>query len=1147
MKFSKQILSGSIVYDEIVKGFDSGLSLGINGVVESLSCLLLDDLTDRNTKNLLIVAATDKQSRRVYDQIKELSEREVLYFPKKELVMGHVFTESREILWERVATIGHLSAGKSGLIVIASAEALIYRLMSPAVWQSKMIRLQVGESEAFDTIKAQLVSMGYERVEITETPGHFSVRGGILDVFPPEEDNPMRIEFFGDEVDSIRVYDVETQLSIDKIQECTIRPAAEGVFSEEAIKDLHKKFSDNTFINEVQEGLHRDHLDQLIPYIDNQRYSLIDYLSSPVIAFIDLKQVMEKIDHISEDFNERFKDLLGRGEVLPKQAEIIFTENQLMMQIKNYQVLSLNAFSSLEHPMVFDEEIGFKISSTNEYFGKLDRLYEDLKQLKHRGYRIFLMIEDDEKRKLIEKVAKERDFFFNHIDSIEGRLMSTQCAVLEGSLEAGFLLLPTKTAVITEHEIFGQKKKKRIKRFGKHSRTIKSFRELKEGDYVVHESHGIGRYLGIAQVEVESIRKDYLKVQYQKEEFLYIPIEQMQMIQKYVGGDVERVKVNRLGTQEWQKIKTRAKKAIDDMTEELIALYSERKSRKGYAFSRDTEWQREFEGLFPYEETPDQLKSIEEIKADMEELIPMDRLLCGDVGYGKTEVALRAAFKAIADSKQVAILVPTTILAQQHFTTISERFSKYPISVEMMSRFRTKKQQEVIADNLRKGLVDVVVGTHRILSTDVKFKNIGLLIIDEEQRFGVRHKEKIKSLKKEVDVLVLTATPIPRTLHMSMLGVRDLSIIEDPPEDRYPIQTYVTEFRESIISEAIEREIDRGGQVFFVYNIVKDIDRMTRVIQRLVPEARVEFAHGQMSEKKLSDVMMRFLNHEFDVLVSTTIIETGLDISNVNTIIIYNADKMGLSQLYQLRGRVGRSNRVAYAYLTYQKDKVLTEVAQKRLMAIKEFTELGSGFKIALRDLEIRGAGNLLGSQQHGHMEAIGYEMYTKLLTEKMEEIKGHVKPVSIETSLEIQVDSFIPTEFIEDIAQKLEIYKKISAIENREDLYAIEEEIEDRFGTIPKSVYNLLTVSYIRAIASQVPFETITESRDGFTLGISNEHPVEAELIVKMVERHPRDMKVNAGNKPHIFYYYNDRREPIRKKLLRLQQFLEEILSLND
>lgn len=1147
MGFSEQILSGSVVHQEIVRSFEDRLTLEVNGVVESLSCLLIDDLGRRSGRPFLVLAATDKQARRIGEQLEGLSDRDIRFFPRKELVMSHVFTESREILWERVATLCRVVESQRPVTVVTSVEALVYRLMDPARWLVHRLEFEVGSELPFEQVRTRLVEMGYERVEVTETPGYFSIRGGIVDIFPPASEQPFRVEFFGDEIDSIRVFDPESQRSLEKVSRCVVRPAVEAVVPRAELDGLIAAHPDHSFIKEVSEGLHQDHLDQLLPYLDKKMYTLLDYLDDPVVVTMGYKAVRDKAMHIGEDFTERFKDLLERKEVLPLQAEAILPEKTFTQQIRQHQLVSMNAFSTLEEVAGFDESIGFKVGAADEYFGKLDRLFDDLKKLRHRGYRVAVAVHDPEKKRMVEKVAREKAFLFNHLERIEDKLMSTQCALVDSTLETGFMILPTKTAVLTEHEIFGQKKRKRTKRFGKNAQTIKSFRELKEGDYVVHEAHGVGRYLGIQQVEVEAVRKDYLKIQYQRDEYLYIPIEQMQLVQKYVGGDVEKVKINRLGTQEWSKAKSRAKKAIDDMTDELIALYSERMSRKGYAFSGDTEWQREFESLFPFEETPDQLKSIAEIKSDMERLVPMDRLLCGDVGYGKTEVALRAAFKAVGDSKQVAILVPTTILAQQHYNTIRERFSKYPIKVEMMSRFRTKKQQDQIVHDLNRGLVDVIVGTHRLLSQDVKFKNIGLLIIDEEQRFGVRHKERIKALKKDVDVLTLTATPIPRTLHMSMLGVRDLSIIEDPPEDRYPIQTYVTEFRESVIKEAIEREIDRGGQVFFVYNRVQDIDRMARIVQRLVPDARVEYAHGQMSEKKLSEVMMRFLNHEFDVLVSTTIIETGLDISNVNTMIITHADRMGLSQLYQLRGRVGRSNRVAYAYLTYQKDKVLSEVAQKRLMAIKEFTELGSGFKIALRDLEIRGAGNLLGSQQHGHMEAIGYELYTKLLTEKMEEIKGIERPESVETSIEVQVDSYIPDRYIEDIAQKLEIYKKISSLENRDDLYALEEEIEDRFGTLPESVYNLLSVSYIRAMASKVPFDSISEVRDGFRLGIDQKHPVSPETIVELTQRHPREVKVHGGTRPYLLYYHQNRQDPMRRKLKRLEAVLEEILSFNN
>ncbi|MEA3423785.1 MAG: transcription-repair coupling factor [Bacillota bacterium] len=1151
MRLSKQIFLNSKTYSEIVKSHETELSaLNISGVSESLASMIISNLLNYSVNNAVVVVSTESQARRIFEEIKENSDHNVLYFPKKELMMSHIFTESKDMIWERVSSINKIVFDDEKKIIVVSIESLMYRLMSISDWKKYYIKFNLGESLPFGLLKEKAVGMGYERVDITETPGHFSIRGGIFDVYPPDLEHPIRLEFFGDEIDSIRIFDELTQKSIEKCDSFILTPAVEGCFSKEQVDYLCEELSKNghdSFVEEIRSGLYREHLDQLLPYLNDNNSTIIDYVNNPDLFFVDLDKVLDRYDHIKEDFIERFKDLLESGEVLAKQSEIIVPKEYLLNKVKRNQIINFNSFSGLNDDVEYDEIISFKMGTVNEYFGKIDLFIKELENFKYRGYRIFVVINDEEKYKLINKVAKEKGFIFDYKEDLEKPLKTSQVAVVRGFLETGFVLLPTKTIVLTEKEIFGTRKKRRIKRFNENSKMLRSFRELKVGDYVVHEGHGIGKYLGVRQVEVEGVKKDYLTIQYKNEEYLYIPIDQMQLIQKYVGGDVEKVKVNRLGTSEWQKTKARAKKAIDDMSDELIKLYSERMNKKGYQFSFDTDWQREFESLFPFEETPDQLKSIDEIKRDMEKMIPMDRLLCGDVGYGKTEVALRAAFKAIIESKQVAVLVPTTILAQQHYNTMVQRFSKYPIKVEMLSRFRNKKQKEHIIDDLRRGMIDVVVGTHRMLSKDVKFKDLGLLVIDEEQRFGVRHKEKIKSLKSNVDVLALSATPIPRTLHMSMLGVRDLSIIEDPPEDRYSIQTYVMEYKENIIREAIIREIDRGGQVFFVYNKVRDIDLMTDKIRSLVPEAQIEFAHGQMSEGKLSKVMMGFLNKEFDVLISTTIIETGLDISNVNTIIIYNADKMGLSQLYQLRGRVGRSNRVAYAYLTYEKNKLLTEVAQKRLLSIKEFTELGSGFKIALKDLEIRGAGNLLGSQQHGHMEAIGYELYVKLLEEKMEEIKGIEKPINVETSLEITVDSYIPKNFIDDVAQKIEIYKKISTIESREDLFSVEEEIEDRFGEIPLTVYNLLTISHIRALASKAYFSSVKESKKGFILEFDEKYPLGPDVIVKLSSEYPKDIKIYAGNKPHIILYYKNRNDKLRNKLIQLESFLEKTISFNN
>lgn len=792
-----------------------------------------------------------------------------------------------------------------------------------------------------------------------------------------------------------------------------------------------------------------------------------------------------------------------------------------------------------------DQIIHFQSVEAPLFHGKNKALAEELIQWQKRDYHTVLAVSGEEKAERLKNILIDYDVSAIVAKDIETAVSTVRVIICPMNLSHGFILRDIRYAVLTDKELSGVHRKKRKKR--KTGQLIKSFNELSVGDFVVHEAHGIGKYVGIEQLVVDSQKKDYMRITYSGDDVLYIPVENMDLIQKYIGNESAKTKLSKLGGAEWKRAKAKAQKSIEDMTDELLAIYAARHGRVGYAFGADTEWQKQFEDMFPYEETPDQLKCIREIKVDMEKPAPMERLLCGDVGYGKTEVAIRAIFKAVMDSKQVALLVPTTLLAQQHYDRLKARFSKFPVKVEMLSRFRTAKQQEKITEDLRAGVLDVVVGTHRVLSNDVQYKDLGLLVIDEEQRFGVKHKEKIKKLKESVDVLSLTATPIPRTLHMSMIGIRDMSLIEDPPEDRYPVQTYVTDYDENLIAEGIEREIDRGGQVFFVHNRVSDIDQVTARLQKLVPDAKIRFAHGQMSEVKLEKMMMNFLNHEFDVLVCTTIIETGLDISNVNTIIINDADKMGLSQLYQLRGRVGRSNRIAYAYLTYARDKVLTEVAEKRLKAVKEFTELGSGFKIAMRDLEIRGAGNILGAAQSGHMATVGYEMFVKMLEEKVRDIKGEVSSAPVDTLVEYNISAYIPDTFVTNPQHKLELYKRISSIRDQSDAFAIEEEIEDRYGTLPTVVYNLIRISYLKALGIQSRILLIKEEGNTFRFEFRDAKDLKAETIALVTQKYGRRIHFNAGSKPYFQYRFLKKAISRENKLLELITVMEDIVGFQN
>ena len=791
-----------------------------------------------------------------------------------------------------------------------------------------------------------------------------------------------------------------------------------------------------------------------------------------------MKRCEGKLESIYYEFNENYLAFLQRGDILPSQNKLLIDKDELLVNLEKSNVITLNTFENKTDILYPRKNIEFKQITSNSYNGQLDLLIEDIKSRKENGYRTLILAGTRTRGERLVKTLRDRDVesvYKDDVDSIE----LGQVVVTFGNLVKGFEYPDLKICVISDKEVFGEAKKSLPKKSSKKKGVgkITSFAELKPGDYVVHANHGIGVFKGIKQIEIAGNTRDYLDIVYDKGDKLYVPVDQLDLVQKYIGSEGKSPKINKLGGNEWQKAKAKVRKSINEIAEDLVKLYAARAALKGYKYSKDTEWQRQFEDEFPYEETPDQLSSLEEIKHDMESDKPMDRLLCGDVGYGKTEVAIRAAFKAVMDGKQVAFLVPTTILAEQHYKNLVKRFSDFPVKIDMISRFRTAKQQKATLQALKEGNVDILIGTHRLVSKDIVFKDLGLLIVDEEQRFGVAQKEKIKSIKKNVDVLTLSATPIPRTLHMSLTGVRDISVIETPPEERFPIQTYVVEQNDQLIRDAILREVARDGQVYFVYNRVESIQGMAKYISELVPECKVGIIHGQMTEKELESEMIKFMQREYDVLVCTTIIETGIDIQNVNTMIVNNADKMGLSQLYQLRGRVGRSNKIAYAYFMYTKDKVLTEVAEKRLKALKDFTELGSGFKIAMRDLEIRGAGNMMGSSQHGHMAAIGYDLYCRMLEDTVKLIKGEIEQEPIETTVDIKVDAYIPSSYIEDEIQKIEVYKKIAAIENMDDYKDIKDELEDRYSSIPEAVYNLMDIAYVKSLAKVLLIEEIKET----------------------------------------------------------------------
>ncbi len=1128
------------------------------GLFETLGSHVMASLIEDISNQVLIVCHTTGDALKIVEDLQPLLGERLIYLPPKDVVFFDAYAHSKQVLQDRAKGIQNILTLEQP-VVVTTIESLLLTHMDPVAFNAHQTSLVVGEEINVDAMEHAWVEGGYEKVDMVEQKGQFARRGSIIDVYSPIYDHPIRLELFDDEIDSLRFFDVETQKSIEKFDSCLIKPCREIVITDKVRKNAIENFKSlieimpnakheklNYLIESLSEGIYLEEFDKYHRYFFEKSYTLLDYFKKDSLVILqDPDRIKDKARVFIDNFDERYKTYLERDSSLEGVVHAIHRYETLLTNMKKHQLLLTTNLRKRIDDFKLEEIVEFKSREAATYHGKMDALAADLKRQVYSGNKIIITASTEERALRVQNSLQEHGVISTIHEDLDVAITSSQVIILIKHERIGYELRTAKYILLTEHELFGVNKRKKTSKKFKDGRAIKSFRDLTKGDYVVHENHGIGKYIGLEQLDMESTKRDYLKISYKNEDFLYIPIDQMDLVQKYIGAEVKSVKLNKLSSNDWQKTKRQAKKVIEDMTDELLALYAERAKARGYAFSKDSEWQKQFEDMFPYEETPDQLKCIEEIKEDMESIYPMDRLLCGDVGFGKTEVAVRAVFKAAMDSKQSVILVPTTILAQQHFNTVTTRLSKYPVRIEMLSRFRTKKQQEQTLENLRTGVTDVVIGTHRVLSTDVLFKNLGLLVVDEEQRFGVKHKERIKHLKKGVDILTLTATPIPRTLHMSMVGIRDMSVIEDPPEERYPIQTYVVENDPMLIQDVFERELDRGGQSYYVYNRVEDIDLVAGKIQKLVPDARVVFAHGQMSERLLEKIMLAFMNHEYDILVCTTIIETGLDISNANTIIIDNADYMGLSQLYQLKGRVGRSNRLAYAYLMYKRDKVLSEVAEKRLKAIKEFTELGAGFKIAMRDLEIRGAGNLLGSQQHGHISAIGFDLYCKLLEVEVNKAKGIKVVEELEVTIDFKISAHIPSKFVTNQQYKLELYKKISSIRSQEDAFEIEEEIEDRSGTLPNVVHNLIRISHVKALAGHLRIKSVIDHKDKCVLEFADKENLDLKLINQISVLFNRQVTFEFSKLPTMVFRYTKRDLINEKRLKELEDFLLKVYNI--
>ena len=1099
----------------------------------------------------IIVTYADLRAREICEDL-GFYDPDVVFFPGKDLIFYQADIHAGETTRARMRCIRRIMEERP-LTLVTTFAALMTPLVPLSVIKEHILRLEKGKNIPKD-LSRLLVAMGYERSHQAETPGQFSVRGDIIDIFDVTAENPVRVELWGDEIDSVRSFDAQTQRSIETLQKTEIFPATELILSEETLAEgfrrmekegaereaaLRKQLQTEeahrlkTHLEELREqifslGMHVN-LESYLRYFYKEPAALTDLFSvkDSCIIIDEPLRVSEHAAAVEAEFHESMLHRAETGDALPGQLTLLNDTAMLLHKMSSFRRMLLEALPTEAGWRLFEEEQADALSvsvparAVAAYNNNFELLVKDLTRYRRDGYRIILVSASRTRAKrLVENLSDHLVTAFYSEDP--NRILSPgEIMTYYGQLRQGFAYPELKFAVISESDIFTarhQKKRKKKKFSG--DGAVSSFADLKVGDYVVHEDHGLGIYRGVEQVSVDKVQKDYLRIEYAEGGNLYIAATGLSVIQKYASGGEEKEgrkpKLNKLGAGDWAKTKAKVQGAVDEIAEDLVALYAKRMQTPGYSFSQDTVWQQEFEEAFPYEETEDQSAAIADMKRDMESRHIMDRLICGDVGFGKTEIAIRGAFKAIQDGKQVAVLVPTTILAQQHFNTFSERFRSFPVRVELLSRFRTAKEQKKTITDLKKGLVDIVIGTHRLLSADVVYKDLGLLVVDEEQRFGVSHKEKIKKLKETVDVLTLTATPIPRTLHMSLVGIRDMSLLSEGPNDRLPIQTFVLEYNEAMVREAVMREIGRQGQIYYVYNRVNTIADVAAKLQALIPEARIAYAHGQMPESELEKIMYDFVGGGIDVLVATTIIETGLDIPNVNTMIVHDSDKLGLAQLYQLRGRVGRSNRTAYAFLMYQRDRVLREVAEKRLNAIREFTDLGSGYKIAMRDLEIRGAGNLLGTKQSGHMAAVGYELYCRMLEDAVKKQKGGETHVArFTTNVDLPVDAFIPASYILNEEQKLEIYKRIAAFETAQEADEMRDELLDRFGKIPASVENLMRVSLIRMRANALYITEIKTEQAGLQFKIKPDAPLDPKGVPAMVEHFKGRMKLITGAKP--------------------------------
>ena len=1108
----------------------------VSGLTDVAEAEIISAINEYSKKPIMLITYNEIQAQKLAEDIRYFKEN-VVFFPKKEIVVYDYIAESKDLPYERINILNQLYENKN-IIVVTTIETIKQRMISREVLYNNTLDFKIGQRYNFEEIKQKLIDLGYERFELIEGRGQFSVRGDILDVSIDEKIG-VRIEFWGDEIDSIRHFNIISQRSTDALEKIKIYPAHEYIL-EKSINQVTKSIENITYdgkrleilnkdIEEIKNGNYISKIDRYFDCFYDNTESILDYLNDKFLICIDeFNKIENRNNGLEIDKENTIKALIEKEKIVPDSIKNILDIDSIKEKLDKKKTVYLEEFDSLNKNNI--EKYKFESRELNYFKSGIELLINDIKNFQKDSKKVFIVVDMKEKAERIALLLEENNInsrFQEKLDNMIINDSTNSVTITVGKLSSGFESYELNQIVIVANELVEaerRKRKKRSKLFTQSEKVV--YADLKPGDYVVHREHGIGVYLGVNTITADGTTKDYIKLKYRGEDVLYIPTSALDLIRKYIGGGEESLKLNKLGSKEWENTTTKVKKNLRQIAKELMELYAKREKSKGFAFSPDTDWQKQFEGSFPYIETEDQLRCIEEVKQDMEKEKPMDRLLCGDVGYGKTEVAIRAAFKAVMDGKQVAYLVPTTVLANQQYDTFKERMKEFPINVELLNRFRTTKDQTKIIKDLKLGNVDIVVGTHKLLGKNVEFKDLGLLIIDEEHRFGVKAKEKIKEYKNNVDVLTMTATPIPRTLHMSIVGVRDMSLIYEPPQNRKPVQTYVLEYDLEVVREAIVKELEREGQVFYLYNKVEDIDQKADFISRLVPEAKVSYAHGRMTGTEMEDIMKDFVEGKTNVLVCTTILESGIDIPNANTIIVENADRMGLAQLYQIRGRVGRSSRQGYAYITYRKDKMLSEDSDKRLKAMKEFTEFGSGFKIAMRDLEIRGAGSLVGEIQHGHLEEVGYDTYCRLLNEVILEQKGIELKPDVEVQIDLDVNSYIPDTYIEDSKQKIEVYQDIALCKTEKDIQDVIDELIDRFGNMPKELENLLEISRIKQAAKEKDIIKIKSNRNGIIFTYADNANIDINSLISKYKNNisisrtlksTLTLKVNTSNQNNL------------------------------